>query len=130
MKPFILLSALMLSLSSAAGEPMPLDISRFFWERFVTPARTNTSFATILGRREFDGIPFQVDGRAYLYGREQGGRREMNGIAVGRAFDELHLQHAAQWSDVEGTTIAFARLNYEDGTRHEFPLSYGCTIIF
>lgn len=125
MKPFILLSALILSCSAAAEAPQPLDFSRFFWERFVTPTRTNTSFATILGRREFDGIPFQVDGRAYLYGRTQGGRREMNGIAVGRAFDELHLLHAAQWSDVEGTTIAFARLNYEDGSRHEFPLGYG-----
>ena len=130
MKPFMLLPALMLSLRAGAEAPMPLDFSRFFWERFATPTRTNTSFSTILGRREFDGIPFQVDGRAYLYGREQGGRREMNGIAVGRAFDELHLLHAAQWSDVEGTTIAFARLYYEDGTRHEFPLGYGRTIIF
>jgi hypothetical protein len=44
---------------------------------------------------------------------------------VGRKFDELHVLHAARWADAEGETIAHIRLNYEDGTRHEFPIGYG-----
>ena len=113
--------------------PLMLDLSPYFWERFVTAERTNQSFSTIWGRQMIDGVPFQVDGRACLYGKELATEANLTrtnypdilGVKVGRAFDELHLLHATQWSDVEGRTVALIRLNYADGTRHEFPIGYG-----
>jgi hypothetical protein len=119
--------------TGTASEPMMLDFSPFFWERFVTPERTNTELATVTGRQMFDGLPFQVDGRACLYGRalaHQRGRPasaypDIIGVKVGCAFDELHLLHATQFTDREGETVALVRINYADGTRHEFPIAYG-----
>jgi hypothetical protein len=46
-------------------------------------------------------------------------------IKVGRTFDELHLLHAAHWSDMEGKAIARLQLNYSDGTRRTMDLGYG-----
>ena len=46
-------------------------------------------------------------------------------MKVGRAFDELHLLHATQFTDREEETVAKVRLNYEDGSGHEFPIGYG-----
>lgn len=115
------------------SEPLPLDLSPFFWERFVSPARTNMELVTVSGRQMFDGLPFQVDGRACLYGRALARQRrrpasdypDILGVKVGRAFDELHLLHATQFTDREGEKVAVARFNYADGTRHEFPIIYG-----
>jgi hypothetical protein len=114
-------------------EALMLDLSAHYGEIFVTPEHVNASFSTIAGRRMFDGVPFQMDGRASLYGKEVAldSRRsreafpDIIGIKVGRAFDELHLLHTAQWSDVEGMTIARVHLNYADGTRHELDIGYG-----
>ena len=127
---------LMLATRLSADQPLMLDLSPHFWETFATPARTNKSFLTIMGRREFDGVPFQVDGRACLYGRCQAqyahadrtNYPDIVGVPVGRAFAELHLLHATQWSDVEGAIIANIRLNYADGTRHELPIRYGAQV--
>jgi hypothetical protein len=88
---------------------------------------------SVSGRQIFDGLPFQIDGRACLYGRILAAQRErpasaypdIIGVKVGRAFDELHLLHATQFTDREGETVAKVRLNYADGTRHEFPIAYG-----
>lgn len=110
-----------------------LDLSANFVESFVDPAQPNIRFADIAGRRMFDGLPFQMDGRACLYGKEvalaTGKSRadfpEIFGIKVGRAFDELHLLHAAHWSDVEGKAIARIRMNYSDGSQRELDLGYG-----
>lgn len=114
-------------------EPPMLDLSPFFWERFVTPERTNMELVTVSGRQVFDGLPFQVDGRACLYGRALAYQRQrpasaypdIIGVKVGRAFDELHLLHATQFTDLEGETVAKVRFNYADGTRYEFPITYG-----
>jgi hypothetical protein len=114
-------------------EPLMLDLSPFFWERFVTPERTNMELVTVSGRQVFDGLPFQVDGRACLYGRALAANRgrpasaypDIIGVKVGRPFDELHLLHATQFTDREGETVANVRLNYADGSRHEFPITYG-----
>jgi hypothetical protein len=116
-----------------ADEPMTLDLAPFYWERFVTPQRTNSEMATVAGRQIFDGLPFQVDGRACLYGQalaHQRGRPasaypDIRGVKVGRTFDELHLLHATQFTDREGVVVAKVRLNYTDGTSHEFPIAYG-----
>ena len=115
------------------AEPLTLDLSAHYGEKFPAPEGAGTSFRGIAGRRILDGVPFQVDGRASLFGKEvsldAGKRREdfpdIIGIKVGRAFDELHLLHSAQWSDVEGMTIARVRLNYTDGTRKELDIGYG-----
>lgn len=114
-------------------QPLILDLSPFFWERFVTPDRTNAELVTVSGRQVFDGLPFQVDGRACLYGRALANQRQrpvsaypdIIGVKVGRAFNELHLLHATQFTDREGETVATVRLNYADGTRHVFPITYG-----
>ena len=121
------------ALSLTSAEPLTLDLSPFFWERFVTPERTNMELVTVSGRQMFDGLPFQVDGRACLYGRDLAYQRrrpasaypDIIGVKVGRAFDELHLLHATQFTDLEGETVAKVRFNYADGTRHEFPIAYG-----
>lgn len=120
-------------IAGTASEPLMLDLSPFFWERFVTHQRTNTELVTVSGRQVFDGLPFQVDGRACLYGRglaKQRGRSasaypDIIGVQVGRAFDELHLLHATQWTDQEGETVAMVRFNYAEGGHHEFPIAYG-----
>src|SRR5204863_4722229 len=93
--------------------PMTLDLSRFFWETFVTPERTNIEMVSVSGRQTFDGLPFQVDGRACLYGRALTGQRhrqksdypDIIGVKVERAFDELHLLHATQFTDREGEVV-------------------------
>jgi hypothetical protein len=117
----------------ASAEPLILDLSPFFWERFVTPERTNAELVTVSGRQVFDGLPFQVDGRACLYGRALANQRgrpasdypDIIGVKVGRAFDELQLLHATQFTDREGEIVAWVRLNYADGTWHQFPITYG-----
>jgi hypothetical protein len=83
------------------------------------------------GRQTVDGLPFQVGGQIRLYGvmaAEHGDKPDVEtvkGISIGRKFDELHLIHHALWADVEGETIAYLTLNYEDGTQHIFPIRYG-----
>ena len=132
------------ALPAQAENPKPpetavkmLDLSRFYRERFVTATKTNNTFGPIVGVRVYDGLPFQIEGRGWVYGRKEAewvqsrtGRENVQypdfiGIAVDRKFDELHVLHAARWPDAEGETIAHIRLNYEDGTTHEFPVGYG-----
>ncbi|MDB6026837.1 MAG: glycoside hydrolase family 2 [Verrucomicrobiales bacterium] len=120
----------------SSTEPMMLDISPFFWEQFITPDRTNMELISVTGRQTFDGVPFQVDGRTHLYSRGLATARgksrtafpDMLGVKVGRAFDELHLLHATEWTDLEQETVARVRFNYADGTQHEFPILYGAHI--
>ena len=110
-----------------------LDLSKHYSKCFDNPKSADSNFSGFAGRRMFDGVPFLVNGRASLYGeevsRDSGKSRadfpDFIGIKVGRAFDELHLLHTTQWSDVEGMTIARVRLNYFDGTRHELNIGYG-----
>lgn len=114
-------------------DALVLHLSAHYRAKFVTPQRTDSGFSGIAGHRTFDGVPFAVDGRATLFGKEvaldSGTSRkdapDILGIKVGRTFDELHLLHSAQWSDVEGMAIARVRLNYSDGTRYESDLGYG-----
>lgn len=118
---------------SSESATLMLDLSPYYWDKFATQSRTNVRFNGIMGRREFDGVPFQVDGRVCLYGSAQVEETNLTrtnypdiiGIKVGRKFDELHLLHATKWSDVEGEIIAYIRLNYTDGSLHEFPIGYG-----
>ena len=106
--------------------PLILDIARFY------RTTNNRYLQSVQGRQVIDGLPFQIDGEAILYGKTQASQNNSSvyqdaftGIRINRAFDELHLIHATKWPDVEGQIIARIRLNYADGTRQEFPVTYG-----
>ena len=112
--------------SNAKEEPLCLDIARFHVkDHFRAPV-----LASFLGRQVIDGLPFEVGGEARLFGQTPASRGEktpytLEGIRIGRRFDELHLIHHAAWADVEGQTIAYVCLNYADGTKFIFPIRYG-----
>ncbi len=116
-----------------ADLPMELDVAKLYREKFITATKTNSTFGCITGRQMFDGLPFQIGGRVWVYGRseaESSNKTEENypnliGIPVGRKFDELHLLHGARFPDVEGREIALIRLNFSDGSKQEFPIRYG-----
>src|SRR5512137_34794 len=119
--------------ASGGAEPLMLDLSKFQKEKFVTNDKTNANWETAVGRQVFDGLPFQIEGRGCVFGTKMGAEKRSGtnaypdfiGIEVGRKFDELHLLHVTQWADVEGQEIARIRLNYADGTTHEFPILFG-----
>src|ERR1017187_4951717 len=113
---------------SSVGDtgPFVLDIARFY------SITNNANLKAIYSRQMVDGLPFQIGGEAILYGQTEAGVNSevvypeiLDGIRIGRTFDELHLIDAARWPDVEGQRIARIRLNYADGTSHEFPIVYG-----
>lgn len=110
-------------------EPQTLDLSAHYTEKFDgTPSADD-----IIGQKAFDGLPFNVRGRVYLYGKQTaenaGKSREdypdVIGVKVGRSFEELHLLHTTRWPDVEGSTIARVRLHYSDGTTRDLEIGYG-----
>lgn len=109
------------------NQPQSLDLSAYYTLVFDQPAPADSS--GIAGQRIFDGVPFRVNGRAELYGKQITKNRakypDITGVKVGRSFEELHLLHATQWPDVEGVTIARVRINYADGTKKELDIGYG-----
>jgi hypothetical protein len=119
--------------ASAPAEPEPttLDISQFCQEHFVTDDATNAHFRTIAGRQIIDGLPFEVAGRALLFGKKeskwmnQTNYPDLIGIPVQRKFDELHLIHNARWAEAEGQIIAYIRLNYANRKGAILPIAYG-----
>ncbi|MFO1477525.1 MAG: M56 family metallopeptidase [Verrucomicrobiota bacterium] len=115
--------------SPAAGaesqEPLCLDIRRFYHDLMSRPEDPLKAFG---GRQVIDGLPFQLDGEAMLFSTSSSETDlplELSGIRIDRRFDELDLIDYAGWPDVDGETVAFIRLNYADGTQHDFPILYG-----
>jgi hypothetical protein len=110
-----------------------LDFSKYQKEKFVTDGKTNTLWQSLVGRQVYDGLPFLIEGWGCLYGTKLGPEKQgdtptypdLIGIQVGRQFEELHLLHLSQWAEVEGQEIATIRLNYADGSKHEFPILFG-----
>jgi hypothetical protein len=110
-----------------------LDLSKYQKEKFVTDGKTNTLWQGLVGRQVYDGLPFLIEGWGCLYGTKLGPEKQgdtptypdLIGIPVGRKFEELHLLHLSQWAEVEGQEIAIIRLDYADGTKHEFPILFG-----
>jgi beta-lactamase regulating signal transducer with metallopeptidase domain len=107
-------------------EPLVLDLSPFLPPNISTPKRLQP----FLGRHVIDGLPFEVAGQAQLFGRTPASRGQnfpdtLQGIRVGRTFDELHLIHHTHWPDVRGETVAYLSLNYADGTKSILPIRYG-----
>ena len=91
--------------------PYILDLKPFYTKVFVGPDGTNSSYAGYFGRKIIDGLPFDVDGEIYLYGKSPADRgdvrpNEVTGIKIGRKFDELHLIHAVQWREYYGCPVA------------------------
>ncbi len=113
-----------------AGDPLMLDLSRF-QEPLATLNGMTAMFTNITGRKQFDGLPFEIDGQAILFGRSYASREGSNypvsleGIRIGRKFDELHLIHYCAWLDTDGAAVARIRLNYADGSKYEYQIRYG-----
>ena len=116
--------------SPVAKEPLTLDLARY--QKPLSTINGETSmFTSITGRQTFDGLPFQIDGQAILFGRCYASRsmtsypESLDGIHIGRKFDELHLIHYDAWLDVDGVPLARIRLNYSDGSKYEYSINYG-----
>jgi uncharacterized protein (TIGR03067 family) len=111
-------------------QPLTLDMARFYHvakdaEKVLKP------FA---GRQVVDGLPFQIGGPIRLWSQTVADRGQpdfpdtLQGLRIGRTFDELHLVHFAMWPDAEGQTVAYICLNYADGTKFIFPVRYGAQV--
>ena len=109
--------------------PLMLDLARFL--RPLKLGEETYMFTSITGRQMIDGLPFQIDGQAILFGRTYPSRtgtsypESLDGIRIGRKFDELHLIHYDAWLDVDGAPLARIRLNYADGSKYEYKILYG-----
>lgn len=111
----------------AEADSTALDLAEFYQSHF----KQSSLFKTISGRQVIDNLPFQIDGIVCFYGKTEASRGgeslpdTVKGIRVGRKFDDLHLIHYTSWPDVEGQTVAYVCLNYEDGTVAILPIRYG-----
>ena len=109
--------------------PLTLDLARFLQP--LKLGEETYMFTSITGRQMIDGLPFQIDGQAILFGRTYPIRtgtsypESLDGIRIGRKFDELHLIHYDAWLDVDGAPLARIRLNYADGSKYEYKILYG-----
>ena len=112
-------------------DPRPLDIARFYQSTTLGPDESDSPYGPFLGHRVIDGLPFEIGGQINFFGRSLAKNSSattpstVEGMQIGRKFDELHLIHFAKWEDVEGQTIARIRLNYADGTQSKLPILYG-----
>jgi peroxiredoxin/protocatechuate 3,4-dioxygenase beta subunit len=119
-----------------AGQALPcvLDLKPFYSKVFGGPNGTNNSYEGYFGRKIIDGLPFDVDGEIYLYGKSSADRNDVRrdevlGIKIGRKFDELHLIHAVQWREYYGCPVAILRLHYADGTHYDSTIRYNFQVI-
>src|SRR5580765_1538996 len=84
--------------STLRTDPLMLDISSYL-EPFNQSGQPVTYYGSVMGVQEFDGLPFRIAGQAILFGRafvESRGatyRKSIEGIPVGRRFDQLNLIH-------------------------------------
>ena len=100
---------------------------------YVGPSAFETSGADWLlpkGRQVFAGTPFQIDGVILLYGdnwsqHQHPARTNVNGIAVGKKFERLHLLVGSEFSDKDGEDIAKIQLAYSNGSNSVLQLRYG-----
>ncbi len=109
--------------------PATIDLKPFYSNPFVTGAHTNTTtYLSLVGRRTYDGLPFDIEGRLVMDGQNDKGSPLVEGIKIGRKFEELHLIHTAQWHEYEGCTIALVRLHYADGTSDDLKIQYAVNV--
>ena len=107
-----------------------IDLSSYYTTRFDAPGYDKAGKQLPTINPVFDGLRFDLRGQVTLWGRTMSERHEYcpvaaRGIPVNARFDELHLCHHARWTDAVGRTIGVVRLNYTDGSRHEYPIVFG-----
>lgn len=116
------------------GSALMLNLRPLFRTGYATVDPSHARFSGFGGQQVIDGVPLQIEGDITLHGRTLAERstgearfapRLIRGIQVGRAFDELHLLHAAVWPDLEGRPIAVFTLHYRDGTSADLPIVFG-----
>ncbi len=108
--------------------PAVIDLKPFYTRAFL-PDGSDSMFHGYAGRQVIDGLPFDIDGKIALFGKENADRNrdypnEISGIKIGHKFDELHLVHAVEWREYYGCPVATVRLHYADGTRYDFPIRF------
>jgi len=109
--------------------PFVIDLHPYYTSQFVTPQGTNATYETIQGRRRFDGLPFDIDGQILMFGKNDEGTEQINGLKIDRKFDELQLIHTARWHEYHGCPIARLRLHYGDGTTRDLELKYDVQVM-
>jgi hypothetical protein len=82
------------------------------------------------GHQLLGGIPFEVNGMIKIIGEgarkdQRTYREQVEGIAVGKKFDRLHLLHTAHYPAADGTPYARIVLHYADGSTGTLPLMFG-----
>jgi uncharacterized GH25 family protein len=133
-KTFLLLSILMLCFRGSAetNSIETLDLKAFVGKSQFTRLEIEWMFPH--GRQVADGIPFQMDGVVELYGKSalQSNldiRTNVNGIRVGKAFEEIHLLCSSTGGSPTGkTSIATVVLNYDDGSSNRLEIIFGTHI--
>jgi hypothetical protein len=108
--------------------PAVIDLKPFYTRAFL-PDGSDSMFHGYAGRQVIDGLPFDIDGKIALFGKENADRNrdypnEISAIKIGHKFDELHLVHAVEWREYYGCPVATVRLHYADGTRYDFPIRF------
>ncbi len=117
------------SQESKQSPPFPIDLSPYFTRAFVEPDGHDSRFVGYSGHKIVDGLPFNVDGECLLWGKSNAMRNkvypeQVTGIKIDRAFEELHLLHCVEWREYSGCPVATIRLNYTDGSHHDFSIRY------
>ena len=109
--------------------PYSIDLSPFYVQTLQPDGTSSAWYQGFGGLKTIDGLPFHIDGKIMLYGKEYADRGDvysyaLTGIKIGHKFDELHLIHAGEWRDYFGCPVATLRLNYADGTMHDFTIRF------
>ena len=110
--------------AGAQSLPCTLRLHHFYSVRFDQ----GRPFDGFVGEQTIDGLPFNIHGQVELHGKRNNAPLKVKGIPVHLAFDELHLIHDVVWEDPVGLTVATIRLNYQDGSHHDFPVKYGLNV--
>lgn len=114
-----------------------LDLAPFYRRKFAGQPGATERFGAIQGRQVVDGVPLLIDGEILLHGQTQAERARgaaaknpglIEGLRVGRKFEELHLVHHTAWVNFEGQPVAVIVFHYEDGTSAEVPIVYGAHV--
>jgi len=109
-------------------------LAPFYRIAFGKQAGTGARFRSVYGRQIIDGVPLYIDGEVVLFGKTQADRYTQHegiypiaieGVPVGRTFEELHLVHHTRWPDVDGEEIATFIFHYEDNSSASLPIVYG-----
>ncbi len=82
------------------------------------------------GIQTFSGVSFDIRGIIQLQGqtmRNEGGQYpdRVDGIKIGKKFDQFHVLHATGWQESHNTVIGAFVLHYTDGERKELTIVYG-----